>query len=486
MTRPYRSHAARHPTLEMLAELLLMAHGSPALDHAMRHLQDRCRACRRGCAKLRWLSREARHPDYTIVLAEARQAPALWRTLEALPYPRQLEAVEAPDGGFQTWGLCRLLQHKSGELACSDPGAACHLANLAVRMPRHLTPAYHVDSVHDLQALSFCYLGNAWRALGDLHSAGDAFDAARAFRLKGTADETVEAEALALEAMLLRDQLRLGEALALLDRVGAIHERGAAASDPDLDDPERAAAARLQQAWCLYHLGHLHAAYWLLDETVERLPVFGPGQARLALALRSGLVWCALALGATDVEARLAAAVQLAGRAGTAPDRLRLRRAEARLDLLLGERGPAEQALWQAAEEFESLDLRVDTALTYLDLAALYLREGACDALKDVVNRKMLPLFLSLGLGQQALRGLLLVERTSQRGSLTPNLLAAIGQMLEHSRRPSLAWWSAWATVLTMEAKDGVFRALAGYCERGESTPSIGDAGDPQGRVESS
>ncbi|HYL72052.1 MAG TPA: hypothetical protein VEY89_12190, partial [Candidatus Dormibacteraeota bacterium] len=197
-----------------MAELLVAARGSATLDRALRHLLALCPVCQRGHDALRRLTREAHHPDYAIVLAESREAPALWRQLAALPYASQLAAVEGEES-YQRWGLCRLLQRRSGEASCRDPVSAARLANLAARIPRYLEPAYHADSIRDLQALSLFYLGNAWRALGEPHGAADAFDAARALLLAGTGDPVIAAEALTLEALLMRDRDELAEAVAL-------------------------------------------------------------------------------------------------------------------------------------------------------------------------------------------------------------------------------------------------------------------------------
>jgi hypothetical protein len=429
-----------------VAELLDAARGSEVIDRTVRHLLVRCRACRRGCDALRRLSREAQHPDYVIVLTEAREAPTLWRQLAALPYPSQLAAVET-DESYQRWGLCRLLQRLSGEAACQDPEGARRLANLAVRIPPFLEPAYHPDSVRDLQALSFCYLANAWRALREPHGAADAFDVARALLLAGSGDPAVTAEALVLEARLLRDRHELAAAAALLDRVEAIYAAagglGEDAEGAALDggDSERAAKARLQRAWCLYHLGRVEEARGLLEQTAEQLDP--RRHRRSAMAVRSGLAWCAISLAAPDSEARLAAAVQRAGQVGDDADLLRLRRAEARVDLAAGERGLAEQALRAAAAGFIERDLGVDAALSYLDLAALYLREGAEPSVFHQLSADLLPVFFYPEMGRDAMAFLLWFQQACETGKLTPGIVTSVGQAVEGERQPSLAWWSA-------------------------------------------
>src|SRR5579863_9829036 len=109
MPKPASRTSARNLPLATLADLMIKAHGSEHLERAIQLLLALSPSCRRGHAALRRLSRELRHPDYAIVLAEARDAPLLSRRLAALSYPGQLVAVEA-DESLQTWGLCRLLQ----------------------------------------------------------------------------------------------------------------------------------------------------------------------------------------------------------------------------------------------------------------------------------------------------------------------------------------------------------------------------------------
>jgi hypothetical protein len=453
MTRPARTgrqgHDHEHLTFESLAELMTAAGGSQEVRAALGHLVAVCRACRRRYDALRRLGRDCRHWSYALMLDEARQAPGLWRRLATQPYALQLAAVEA-DESFQTWGLCRLLQRRSGELASDDPESARRLANVAARIPRHLEPAYDPDWILDLQALSLCYLGNAWRAVGDLDSASDAFETARALRLAGTDDPGIAAEALALEALVRRDECEIPAAVALLDRVVEICGSGGGPNpaDHDAEDPRRAVEAQVHKAWCVYHLDHVDAAQALLEPVAGQLDE--KRQARLALAARCGLLWCAIMLGSPDGEARLGTAVKLADHAGDDGDRLRLRRAEARIDLARGERGPAEQALRETALELARRHLGIDAALAYFDLAALYLREGAAGALQEI-GAKTIPLFSDRDVERKAFAGLLLFQQAIDHGRLTPELLAVIARAVEGSRRLSLAWWSGWGTVLSRE-----------------------------------
>jgi hypothetical protein len=155
------------------------------------HLLSRCAGCPEGGgAGLQALMREVGHPDPVVAASEGTEAPELWRQLEPLGFRAQLEAVEG-EPRYQSWGLCRLLLRRSEEAVASSPEGAARLAGLAVRISGHLGEAYDPDWVHDLRSLALARLGDARRALGELGSARDACEGARA---AGTGSPAVEAE----------------------------------------------------------------------------------------------------------------------------------------------------------------------------------------------------------------------------------------------------------------------------------------------------
>jgi tetratricopeptide (TPR) repeat protein len=460
MTRPRGPAAGKRLSLENVAMLLERANGADDVAVAVAELEARSPAWRRAIRALRQLARACRQPDYEVVLVESRAAPALARRLAELSYPQQLSAVETEER-YHTWGLCRLLQLRSAEIAASDPHGAARLAALAIRIPDHLEEKrYDGDLVQELLALSWCYLGNAWRELGELRSAGDAMDLAEGLRRQGGGWFDVEAEALVLYALVHRDRRGLAElrqAVALLDRVEEIYSSAPAevASEPDLYDQERHAEARLHRGWCLYHLGEVETAAGVLAAALELL--VEARQPRLLLAARCGLLWCSLGLGKPDAEERLAAALELAERAGDEADRLRLFRARARLDLALGERGPAEQVLRETAMRLLELDLAWDAALTYLDLAALYVGAGELEALHQLA-KEILPVFSSREVHREAMAALLLYQHASWEDRLRPELLVQLVALLERERRPSLVWWAAANSIPPMRGMQPIGR----------------------------
>jgi hypothetical protein len=122
---------------------------------------------------------------------------------------------------------------------------------------------------------------------------------------------------------------------------------------------------------------------------------------------------------------------------------VRLRCAEAQVDLAAGERGQAEQALRATAAGFIERDLGVDAALSFLDLAALYLREGAEQSIFHQLSADLLPVFFYSEVGREAMAFLLWFQQACETGKLTAGIVASVGQAAEGQRQPSLAWWSA-------------------------------------------
>jgi tetratricopeptide (TPR) repeat protein len=444
-------------TLQSLAKLMTTAGASEEVDELMQLLLELSPPTKRSYVKLQQLSREFLHWDFTIVLEETRQAPALLRRLEALPYLEQLRSAAA-DERMHTWGLCRLLQRRSGELARERPENAAQLANLAGVISYHLDPAYDPDWIRDLQALSFAYLGNARRVLGELHAAGDAFDAAQRHRLAGTHYPSVEAEVLALEGLLHRDQRRLAQAAAIFERVHALRaSTDWQGTDPDVADPRRAGEALVHQAWCVYHRGQTEPAMTLLEQAQ---PLLDPRrQPRLLLALACGRIWGAIRLGRfEDARARLAPATQLAVHHGDDADRLRLRRAAARIAAALGERESATAALRQVADELLDAGLGIDAALAWVDLVVLACSpEGSDEAPPEATEKlgsEILSVFSAREIGRDAFVQLLLLQQACATHRITRGLAEDLASRLEILRRPLLDCWSGFPGAVLEAADD--------------------------------
>jgi hypothetical protein len=430
--------AAGHLPTEVMANLMIAPGGSDE-GNALRHLLSVCPTCRGQHEDLKAKRRELRHWNLAAVLVEADEAPGLWNQIAALPYQRQLAAVRA-EPSYQTWGFALLVLRLSGGSAAAEPKRAAQLANLGLAVAEALGPAYDQAWIEDLAALALACLGDARREMGELAAANDAFDQARERRAAGTEGPSIEAEILSLEALLRRDERRLEAAIGLLGRVHEICTEQDE-TEEDAYDPHLGGAALVHQAWCLYHLGRKDAALTTLDGAEGLLQT--DREPSLLLALRSGRVRGLLSLGQLDAAAaRLGEALQLAEALGERPAALRLRIAEARMTT---EREAAERILREAAEGFLVLELGVDAALAFMELAALFVDDS--EKVRPLGN-ELLPVWSCAEIERYESAALMLFQQACEERRLTADLVRQLAAFLERQRRPSLAWWSAWDAVL--------------------------------------
>jgi hypothetical protein len=151
------------------------------------------------------------------------------------------------------------------------------------------------------------------------------------------------------------------------------------------------------------------------------------------------------------MEICLPAADQLTAHLGDLPARLRLRRAEAAIARARQQRESAEQSLRDAARGLLQANLGCDAALAFLDLAALYQEQDAAASLRRLAA-DLLPVFSAPDLERDAFEALLRFQRACAGDRLTAAFVHQVAARIESARAPSLAWWSASASVLVKEA----------------------------------
>ncbi|HEY6322209.1 MAG TPA: hypothetical protein VJA16_11690, partial [Thermoanaerobaculia bacterium] len=358
--------------------------------------------------------------------AASPTAQVLWRRLERLPYPQQIEAIEG-DASFRSPALCRRLQIMSLMASAANPELGSQLANLAVRVSWHLEPdpGERPGAEHDLRALAHGYLGAARRALGELGSAADAFDMARTLRARGTGAPGVEAEIAWFEVWVKVDQHRFAAAIGLLDRMLAI-AAAASTAEPGSLRPPAVAPALVAKAWCCYHRGDADGAELLLEEA-QRLELSDLPE--LDLASRCGRLWCAITRGRfREAEDRLAnaAALVVYGQPENTAARWQLRRAQARIDVARGRLREAEQALREAATALAQEKEGTEAALAWLALAKLRLKKGGSGARARVgrIAAKLVPAYLRETDRKEQLLALYLFTSACARGVLTIGVVA--------------------------------------------------------------
>ncbi len=415
-----------HLTEETLAYWLS---GTLEHDEVLRlvipHFLAHCPVCRERHAEILRLQAVVGHWDPEIVVTEGRQAPALWARLDGQPYVEQLRAIEE-DEDFHAWGLCQLVLEKSREAVFSDPARAVELANLALRIVRHLGQEYDPNWVMDLRARCFAHLGNARRVLGELRSAEDAFVKSESCLARSTSGNVEAlAEILDLKSSLRRAQRRLEEALALAKEVRVISE--------DLGNQRGIGKSLIKQAKVLEELNDFPQAIDLLKRAVGEIdPV---QDQRLFFCARYNLLGCLILTGSyEEAEALLPDVLTLLSDTAQPLDLVRLRWAGGLIHLGRGRLGPAEAAFREAQKEFLERQMGYDAALVSLDLARLFAQEGCTEDLKRLAA-EMMPVFQSRDVHREAILALLMFQRACEEERLTVELVRQISDYLRRERR---------------------------------------------------
>jgi transcriptional regulator with XRE-family HTH domain len=350
-----------------------------------------------------------------------REAGKLWEELRHLPVRERMAMVEA-EPKFQTWALCERLCAESERAAGDHAGRALELAELALRVAALMPGGEAWRS--QVQGYAWAFLGNARRVASRLNPAEDAFERSRAlWQAGGEAEAGVldETRVLDLEASLRRDQRRLPEALALLERALAVSK-----------NDEETGRILLKKAATQEHMGDIEASIATL-ETAAPL-VDDEREPRRLFALRFNLAVNLEHLGRhAEAEALLPEVRELAVRMGNALDLVRVVWLEGRVAAGSGRRWDAVLAFEQAQRDFTAREIAYDAALVSLDLATLYLEDGRTREVRSLA-RQMMWIFTSQKIHREALAALRLFCEAAEREHATAALARRVADYLEKAR----------------------------------------------------
>ncbi|HTQ81297.1 MAG TPA: hypothetical protein VMM92_14965, partial [Thermoanaerobaculia bacterium] len=233
------------------------------LNRVIPHLLAGCPQCQAAWEEVQRLQGEVGHWDELVAVTESGSTPELFTRLAELPHSERVRRIES-DPRFHAWGLCRLLLKKSRSATFLDGQLAVDWASLALRLTSHLRAEYGPASIAALSAEAWATLGNAYRVIGELRVAEEAFlSAEQLLAQPGVATPALLIEIQSLEASLRLSQRRLPEARERL--------RSALALATARGDLHQVAKLRLKEAKILEEEGALAAAAALLRETADQL-----------------------------------------------------------------------------------------------------------------------------------------------------------------------------------------------------------------------
>lgn len=413
-----------HLSLESLAKLLSGGMNyDELLGQVVPHLLERCPACRETHREILRMQEEVRHWNEEVVVTEGLEAPELWERLAGLSYEEQVRGVQE-ETELQTWGLCQLLLKKSREAGFEDPTTAVNLANLAVKISCRLGDVYHPDWVQDIRARALAHLGNAWRVLGELRSADDAFRFAESCLEQGTGDPRLQAEILGLQSSLRRAQRRLDEALTLLDTALSLYKISG--------DAQGVGTSLLKKAKILEEKGSFGRAIALLIKRGAEF-VAAPDPRLHAYARFNLLVLLTVAERYEEAERLLPEVRGLVGTLDEPLSLVRLHWTEANIASGLGRSAEAEAGFTEVQGAFVERGMAYDAALVSLDLALLYLRERRIPELKRLAAG-MVKLFEAQGVQREAIGALYLFQRACEEERLTVKIVNRLAEVLRREK----------------------------------------------------
>ena len=354
--------------------------------------------------------------------AARRDAGALWARLKA--HPRQARrGLVAASPELRSWALAERVCHESERAAAHKPNEALELANLALSIAEQTEGGE--DWRQRVQGYAWAHVANARRVANDLSGADEAFVRAWDLWQAGAASDPgllAEWRILDLEASLRRAERRFAEALRLLDRAIQVTNGDSVASGRIL----------LKKEYVCELMGDLDNALAALAEAAPF--VEASGDLRLLFALRFETAKDLCAMESYPEAAKLLPEVrELAERLGNELDFVRVVWLAARISAGQEQWREAITGLEQVRRDFTARGLPYDAALSSMDLAIVYLKEGRLGEVKTLA-REMAPIFKSQGIAREALASLSLFRDAAQQETATVELAWRVIAEIEKTR----------------------------------------------------
>jgi transcriptional regulator with XRE-family HTH domain len=357
-----------------------------------------------------------------LALDARRRAPDLWARLYPLPAAERRVLVENGEE-FHSWALCELVCEESARAAADRADRALELAQLALRIARHVAGDDACRA--QVQGHAWGFVGNARRVANDFAGADKAFTRSKQLSQAGAAADPPlldSSRLLDLEASLRSDQRRVPEALALLDRALAASR-----------SPERRARLLIKQAKIFEGQRDYEAAVALLRQAAPL--VEEQSDPRLRLIVRLNLISDLSDLGRPEEALALVdEARALAADLDNELDLLRLRWIEGRLASALGREEEAITAFDAARRAFAARKMPYDAALATLDLAQLLGRQARTAQVKTLA-RETAAVFAALSVSAEARRALEIFREAAEAERLSAELASRLATYFCRARR---------------------------------------------------
>ena len=419
-----------HPTPQILKDLLLGRLAAEDEKAVIIHLMTGCPQCR-----------EEIGPTAAVMFRPARTAApsssededlydrAIASACEAaLERQRSLERERAEadakidhllDGAkvgktFWTWGLCERLQERSWELRQKNPAEMLLLAQRAVEAAQQINRRkYGVQHVADLLARAWVGLANAYRVSDQIGQAEAALEESFQSYHRGTQSPLLRARLAEFSASLLCDQREFPAAFQVLDLAYSLYTKHHAQHD----------AGRTLITKGL-HTGYTGDPEEGIQLIARGLQLIERGRdPKLIFQCLHNILLFRVDLGEFKYARRQIFEMRPIYKLHD--DRLaqvKLRWIEGKVFVGLSELDRAARAFQQAKDAFLEKGLDYDAALVSFDLAAVWLREGKRDKVRQLL-REMLETFRARYIAREAVAAMIMLRDAADHDELTVDLL---------------------------------------------------------------
>ena len=399
---------------------------------SLEHLAELCPRCRQELQAVQ--DRLTLSPPVPMVQAvltstlgelkrQHRQAEKDFRELLALPQEERLGKIGKARRHFKGSHLVHLLLNQAEQEFTRNPEEAKSLAHVAHKVVHH-SPAE--SSAVETEALVYAYLGNAYRAAGDLRQADGYFTNARKFvRHNIVTEPGALARIDELEGSLRKDQRRFGEAEEMLSR--ALFLFGMSGGRPG-----EMGRVLVTLANVYYVQGKTVTA---IEMTRYALQLLSPNShARLYTMARYNL-----ALQLTENGQHEEAAGILESDAGLFAQmrepwaQLRLLYIRGKIAAVRGDLPGARSLFEEARSGFIREGIAFDAAVVSVELALIHLRTGDLPAVRELAE-EIVGIFQAQDVHREVMAALLLFQQAARQEALTVDLAEDLASYLKRAR----------------------------------------------------
>lgn len=308
---------------------------------------------------------------------------------------------------------------RTSKTRLSERLARTALAILRWREARRIKPRDR----EDLRALACAYIANSRRICGDLQTAREMLARAEQHLQSGTHSPVHRAEFLMVEASIAREHRHFAEAEDKLDQAIAIYRWS--------KNEKKIGLSLLTKAYLKYTADEPDESVACLEQAEKHLDLDNDPWTRFSLLQLRALYLHEVGR-IQEAEDLLPEVHQLAQRAGTKLERLRVVWLEGLIRMSQHRDREAEKLLREARDAFVEEGIHTDAALVSLDLAVVFLEAGRLAETRKLAE-EMLPLFESLDVRREAFAALILFHRAALQEKATTGMARDIAAFLKRT-----------------------------------------------------